>query len=130
MIAEMNRTNDPQHSDNLIIESADVVALYPSLDINFTVDKMREVFYRSSVKIEEVDYQEVGLYLALNKNPEELRELGLAESCPVRKSNRGRSLTIIASVTEECQVLADEASVAETRGPKGKDIHPIHQIRN
>ena len=40
MIAEMNRTNKNQEDDGLIIGSTDVVALYPSLDIDFTIDKV------------------------------------------------------------------------------------------
>lgn len=67
MIAEMNRTNDTQQSDNLIIGSIDVVALYPSLNIDFTIDKVCEVSYDSNVKIKGMNYEEMGLYLALTK---------------------------------------------------------------
>ena len=52
------------------------------------------------MKIEGVDYEEVGLYLALTNKPEKLTELGLAESCPVQKSNTGRPPMITASGTE------------------------------
>ena len=100
MIAEMNRTNHLQHDEGLIIGSADVVALYPSLDIDFTIDKVCEVFFESNVKIDGVDYEEVGLYLALNIKPEMLKKIGIAEVCPTRKSNKGRPPTITGSGTE------------------------------
>ena len=87
MIAEMNRTNHLQH-EGLIIGSADVVALYSSLDIDFTIDKVCEVFFESNVKIDGVDYEEVGLYLALNIKSELLKKIGIAEECPTRKSNK------------------------------------------
>ena len=50
----------------------DVEALYPSLDIDFTVEKVCEVLYESAVKFEGVDYKELGLYLSLVKNDDEL----------------------------------------------------------
>ena len=56
MIAEMNRTNKNQEDDGLIIGSTDVVALYPSLDIDFTIDKLCEVFFESDIIIEGIDY--------------------------------------------------------------------------
>ena len=101
MIAEVNKANDIQGDDDLIIGSADVVALYPSLDIGFTINKVCEVFYESSVKVEDVDYDELGLYLVLTMKPEELEELNLTDVCPTRKSNRGRPPTIIARSKEE-----------------------------
>ncbi|CAB3989958.1 Hypothetical predicted protein [Paramuricea clavata] len=80
--------------------SADVVALYPSLDIDFTIDKVCEVIFESNVKIDGVDYEEVGLYLALNIKPEMLKKIGIAEVCPTRKSNKGRPPTITGSGAE------------------------------
>ena len=55
MVAEMNRTNKNQEDDSLIIGSTDVVALYPSLDIDFTIDKLCEVFFESDIIIEGID---------------------------------------------------------------------------
>ena len=58
MIAEMNRTNDNQENHNLIIGSTNVKALYPSLDIDFTVDKVSEVFFESDISIQGIDFAE------------------------------------------------------------------------
>lgn len=44
----------------------DVRVLYFSLDIEFIIEKVCEEFRESEVKIEGVDYNEVGLYLVLN----------------------------------------------------------------
>ena len=41
-------------------------ALYPSLDVDFTVDKVREVFYGSQVRVEGVNAEELGLYLSVS----------------------------------------------------------------
>ena len=72
-----------------IIGSADVEALYPSLDVEFTVDKVCELFLNSTVDIKGIDYKELSLYLSLNKTDEQLRDLGLLDYCPRRRSNRG-----------------------------------------
>ena len=74
MLAEISRTNEQTLTD-VIIGLADVRALYPSLDIEFTIEKVCEEFRESEVKIEGVDYNKVGLYLALNMTPEQIRHL-------------------------------------------------------
>ena len=86
MIAEMNRANKNQEDDGLIIGSTDVVVLYPSLDIDFTIDKVCEVFFESHISIQGVDYAELGLYLAVTTSPEVLTKLGIAGVCPTRKT--------------------------------------------
>ena len=101
MIAEMNRTIKNQEDDGLIIGSTDVVALYPSLDIDFTIDKVCEVFFESDISIQGIDYAELGLYLTVTTSPEELTKLGIAGVCPTRKTNKGRPPTITASGSEE-----------------------------
>ena len=76
--------------DNLNIGSTDVKALYPSLDIDFTVDKVCEVFFESDISIQGIDFAELGLYLALTASPDLLTELGIADMCPTRKTAKRR----------------------------------------
>ena len=85
----------------MIIGSTDVVALYPSLDIIFTIDKVCEVFFESDISIQGIDYAELGLYLAVTTTPEVLTKLGIADVYPTRKTNKGRPPTITASGSEE-----------------------------
>lgn len=56
------------------MKSADVKASYPSFDIDFTVEKLREVFYNNGIKIECTDVDEPGLYLAIYYNESQLKE--------------------------------------------------------
>ena len=53
--------------------------------------------YQSEVKIDGVDYDELGLYLSLNRDEDYLREKELLQYCPTRKSNRGAPPKITAS---------------------------------
>ena len=64
-------------------------ALYPSLDIEFTINKVCELFYESTVSVEGINYKELSLYLSLNKNDVELQDMGLGNVCPKRKRRRG-----------------------------------------
>ena len=90
LLADVERINTEGGLDeNDIVGSADIEALYPSLDIDFTIDKVCEVFEDSTVSIEGIDYAELGLYLSLNKTDDELREKELYDGCPTRSRDRG-----------------------------------------
>ena len=90
MLAEIKEANDSEKIGcNTVVGSLDVKALYPSLDLDFTIDKVAEEFYESEVKIEGVDYEEMGLYLSLNRDERYLRERNILDHCPRRKSKYG-----------------------------------------
>jgi hypothetical protein len=59
------------------------------------------MFSESEIGVEEVDYEELGLYLALTMEAKDMKKLGITEVCPERKSNRGRPPTITSSGSEE-----------------------------
>ena len=104
MMAGIKKANDELRNnvDNeVIVGSADVKALYPSLDVDFTLDKVCEVFYGSEVRVEGVNVEELGLYLSVSLKEDNLMEAGIARYCPTRKSNRGRPPNITGSVLEE-----------------------------
>ena len=81
----------------VIVGSADVKASYPSLDIDFTIEKVCEVFMNSGICIDNVDVE--GLYLALNRTSSELEDHNLTAVCPSRKHPSGRLPAITASGT-------------------------------
>ena len=101
MIAEMKKVNSVQSDNDLVVGSADMKALYPNLDIEFTIENVCDVFFESKVQVEGVDYEEVGLYLAINTESEVLQRSNITDVCPTKKSKRGRKPTITASGTEE-----------------------------
>ena len=51
MLADFKRVNDSHITEDIIIGSADIKALYTSLDMPFTVEKVCEVFYTSAVRV-------------------------------------------------------------------------------
>ena len=70
MIAEVDRVNQDQENDSLVIGSTDVVALYPNLDMEFTIDKVCKIFFESNISVRGTDDLELGLYLTLTTSPE------------------------------------------------------------
>ena len=47
-----------------MVGSMDVEALYPSIDVDFTVEKVYKGLHDSDINIEGIDYMELGLYLS------------------------------------------------------------------
>ena len=97
MMAEIARVNSEGLDDNVIVGSTDVKALYPSLDIDFSIQIVCEVFESSDVTVHGIDYEELGLYISLSRSAEEIEALGLSDVCPTRAGRRGRRPTITSS---------------------------------
>ena len=57
--------NNKGIKNEILVGSADVKALYPSLEINHTAKIVAEVFYKSDYSVKEIDKRELSLYLAL-----------------------------------------------------------------
>ena len=98
MLAAIKEANESgKIGENTVIGSLDVVALYPSLDLDFTIEKVAEEFHDSDVRIDGVDYEELGLYLSLHHNEAYLNNKGILVHCPRRRSRYGAPPKITSS---------------------------------
>ena len=100
LLAAVNNLNESGQLDQeCTIGSADVKALYPSIDVDFTCEKVAEMYLNSNVTLDEnsVDKKELGLYLALNRTTTQLQNLGIQKYCPTRRNKRGRPPNITGS---------------------------------
>ena len=86
MMAAIKEVNDRNDNDELIIGSADVSALYPSLDINHTARITAEKFIESNIDMIGINTEELGLYLALNLTATQLNNLELNHSAQLDKA--------------------------------------------
>ena len=95
-IETVNREYYVGSGNVLMVSSLDVKALYPSLDIPFAAKKISEEFLVSKIgfESESVDVNELGLYLILTVDENELTMEGLRDYCPSRKNTLGRKPTI------------------------------------
>ncbi|CAI9736119.1 Hypothetical predicted protein [Octopus vulgaris] len=89
-ISDCNKTCD---LTGCIVGSMDVVSLYPSIDVDFAVEKCVEMINESQVEFCNVDTEELGLLLRLTYNSEYLDKHNLSSFCPSR-CLRGRPPTI------------------------------------
>ena len=98
MMAAIKSANDSgKIGKDTVVGSLDVVALYPSLDLDFTIEKVTEEFFESKVEIDGVDYEELGLYLSLHRDEDYLLGKGIMRFCPRRKNRYGAPPKITAS---------------------------------
>ena len=58
-MAEIARVNTEGLGENIIVGSTDVKALYPSLDVDFTIQVVCDFFETSDVVIHGVSYEEM-----------------------------------------------------------------------
>ena len=98
MLASIRKcnTNDSIQEED-VIGSADVKSLYPSIPIEDAIEIVVEEFVKKGVKVEAIDYEELGLYLVLNIEVNEIGRLGLEEVCPTRKVRNSRRPEITSS---------------------------------
>ena len=101
MLASVDMVNRRGIDSTYIIGSADVKALYPSLEIDFTIEKVCELFNRSNVNIKHINYKEIALYIALNSTEEEISNKRIDGICPKRRYTRGPRPNITGCGTRE-----------------------------
>ena len=89
--------NETEDLAGCVVGSMDVEALYPSIDVEFAVEKCCELIYDSDLQFENVDTEELGLFLKLIVPDEELKRHNIHQFCPLKKSKRGRPPTITSS---------------------------------
>ena len=84
MLASINKCNNNGIQGEDVLGSADVKSLYPSIPVDEAIDIVVEEFEKKKMKIEGLDYEELGLYLALNMEPAEITRIRLKDVCPTR----------------------------------------------
>ena len=75
----------------------DVEALYPSIDIDFVVDKCIELLQDSGIQFTNIDFDELGLFLIFNDTETNLRRVDLLQYCPSSANKNGRQTSFTAS---------------------------------
>ena len=117
MLSRVERCNE-QDLTNCIVDSMDVDALYPSIDIEFAVEKCMELLIKSGIQFKNVDTGELGLFLMYNDSEENLQRAGLLQHCPQRKNKLGRTPLFTASGT-------NSSKAARWNAWKASSIKPI-----
>ena len=88
-IEEINN-NRSERRGEIVVGSLDVKALYPSLDVDHAAEIVEKVLVESDLEFDGINNKELGLYLSLNYNEEELDTMNIKEYCPTRKKKKGK----------------------------------------
>ena len=100
LLSRIRECNQQQNLDKCIVGSMDVKALYPSIDITFSVEKCEQLLCESDTEFRLVDVDELGLFLSLTSTKEELEMKDIYRYCPTRP-NKGRAPTLTSSGTNK-----------------------------
>ena len=84
MLSSIEECNRRGIEEEDVIGSADVKSLYPRIPVDDAIDIVVQEFDESNLKVEGIDYQELGLYLALTYDREALERVGIGDTCPTR----------------------------------------------
>lgn len=104
MLSRVAKCNEADLS-KCIVGSMDVEALYPSIDIEFAVEKCAELLMDSGIEFKNVDTDELGMFLVFNDTEENLHKADLLRYCPNRTSNMGRKPVFTASGVHSSRVI-------------------------
>ena len=74
--------------------SMDVKALYPSMEWGEIVMAVREMIENSEETVQNVDWHEIGKYIAVTMSEENIKNEGLEHVIPRRKTERKRKVTV------------------------------------
>ena len=96
MLASIEECNARGVEEEDVLGSADVKSLYPKIPVVDAIDVVADDFEVKGTKVEGVDYEELGLYLALTTEEAELERAGIGDVCPKRAHN-GRKPEITSS---------------------------------
>ena len=109
-------------SNEWIVCSLDVDALYPSLDIEECTRVIEERLLKADFEIKGLQWTEIALYLKYHLTEEEIESLQIKDYCPVRASKTGRPPTFVAS--------GSETDIDKKLGPwEYKNIEPPDQVK-
>ena len=89
VLASFQEVNERNIKTELLVGSADVKALYPSLNTDHTAEIVGQTFYESEYNFNEIDERELSLYLAINLKPEELEKREISQYCHKRRHKKG-----------------------------------------
>ena len=91
---EFNGQTSQEVKKQCQVISMDVKALYPSMEWGEIVLAVREMIENSEDVVQNVDWHEVGKYIAVTMSDEDVKKEGLEHVIPRRKKERKRKVTV------------------------------------
>ena len=124
MLSRVREVNETVDLKNCIIGSMDVKALYPSIDIDFATEKCVEMITESDTKFDNINTDELGLYLALTVDKDELARADLTKYSATRK-RKGKNPTITGCGAEEKEEKRWDPWIKPPEKPEGDQLKRV-----
>ena len=80
---------EPNNNNDIIIGSLDVKGLYPSLEVERAAEIVRGMVASSAVDVENVDFDELAKYIAINVSDVEIEQSGMRDLVHTRRFTKG-----------------------------------------
>ena len=122
LLADFDELNEVGLTSEHFVGSADVKALYPSLDIDCVIENVGKMIVESEIDVKGLDMQELGLYLSLTRDRQYLEDRGIASWCPTRRTHLGRKPKITAHANKEDRKSRFEIWIPITQQPEEKVV--------
>ena len=104
MLSRIKECNEQCELGSSVVGSMDAIALYPSIDIEFSVSVCVQLIAESDMEFSSTDVDELGLFLCLTTPVGVLEEAGILKFCPRRMKSRGRPPTLRSTGTvRDCE---------------------------
>ena len=90
LLSQVSLANCRKNLDKAIIGSMDVKALYPSINVDFAVERCLEIIKESDTEFNNIDTDELGLFIALTSTKENPVPTAVQNLCPTREKSQGK----------------------------------------
>ena len=124
MLSRVREINETVNLDNCVIGSMDVKALYPSIDIDFATEKCVDMITESDTSFDNINTDELGLYLALTVDKDELARADLTKYSATRKRT-GKEPTITGCGMKEKEVDRWNPWIKPRENPEGEELKRV-----
>ena len=124
MLSRVREINETVNLDNCVIGSMDVKALYPSIDIDFATEKCVDMITENDTSFDNINTDELGLYLALTVDKDELARADLTKYSATRKRT-GKEPTITGCGMKEKEVDRWNPWIKPRENPEGEELKRV-----
>ena len=93
MLWRINECNRECDLHDYMVGSFDVNALYPSIDVDFSIAKCMELILEEEFQFKNIDELEIGLYLSIMIDKDDRIKEGIYDFCPTRGVGRPPTIT-------------------------------------
>ena len=98
-------------NEDIVVGSLDIVKWYPSMELKRLIEVIMELMMEADLDVEEIDFDQLGIYIATSLTNEEIRNVDLEKVVPKRREGKRAGITnkdIWLTEGDKCQWILPE----------------------